>query len=132
MNVLAILHGLYLEHRDKPLSWENGGCLLWAGKCSLAITGTDPTEEIRSQFSTETEAKRLLVANGCANIGDMARRAYPEIPVSMARAGDWVVIGNEDGSEGLGVVTGSQIAVSTMHGIGLVKLTRAKSAYRVR
>jgi len=132
MNVRAIIHQVY-ERQTKPASvedfWAKGGCLAWPGQCSKAITGTDPTESFRAQFSTEAGALAFLVDQSLA---DYVAKVYPEVPVSFARSGDWALVANEDGSEGLGVVMGSQIAVSTPLGIGTVSLLRAASAYRVR
>lgn len=143
MNIRRIIHEIYQQEKSKPLSWEDGGCLRFPALVAKAITGSDPTEKIRGQFKTESEAKRLLVANGCKSLGDMAAKAYAEITVtdesgqklpapSFARAGDWAVVRNEDGSEGLGVVMGAQIAVYAPSGaIGTLPLTSATSAYRV-
>lgn len=132
MNVRRIIHEIYRQEKNKPLDWAQGGCLSFPGKVAKAITGEDPTHGIRKKFSSEAEAKKLLVKHRCRSLGDMAAKAYPEIPVAMARAGDWAVVRNEDGTEGLGVVVGSQIAVSALAGIGRVSLASAASAYRVR
>lgn len=132
MNVRRIIHEIYRLEKNKPLSWADGGCLSFPGKVAAAITGTDPTEKIRKKFSTEAEAKRLLVKHKCKSLGDMAAQAYPEIPKAMARAGDWAVVENVDGSEGLGVVVDAKIVVSTLGPMDLVPLSSATSAYRVR
>lgn len=131
MNVRRIIHEIYREEKSKPLSWAEGGCLSFPGKVAKAITGKDPTEKIRKKFSTEGEAKRLMVKHGCKTLGDVAAKAYPEIPKAMARAGDWAVVANEDGTEGMGVVVGAQIVVSTLGPMDQVPLSRATSAYRV-
>lgn len=133
MNIRKMIHELVRQ--EKPLSpdefWAAGGCLTFPGKVAKAITGIDPTEAGRAEFSTEAGARRVMVKNNCTSMADVALLAYPEIPVAQARAGDWAVVRNADGSEGLGVVMGSQIAVQTVKGMGIVPRLRASSAYRV-
>jgi hypothetical protein len=134
VNVRKIIHDLY-QQANRPVTpeefWAAGGCLAFPGKVAKAITGTDPTEWARSQFTTETEAKRRMVEHDCKSLADIAVRLYPEIPVAQARAGDWAVVQNPDGAEGLGVVMGSQIVVRTPGGLGTLALLSASSAYRV-
>lgn len=134
MNVGKIIHDLFAQ--EKPTGspeefWAAGGCLAFPGKVAMAITGRDPTEAVRGQFRSEAEATRLMAENGCASLHDVALRAFAEIPVALARPGDWAIVANEGGGEGLGVVVGSQIAVRTPISKGLVLRSRATSAYRV-
>jgi hypothetical protein len=56
---------------------------------------------------------------------------FPEIPVAMAKSGDWAFIPNEDGTETLGVVFGPQIIARTQSGVGMQPLTKASRAFRV-
>jgi hypothetical protein len=134
MNVRKVIHELYRQE-NRPVTpeefWAAGGCLAFPGKVEKAITGTDSTEWARSQFTTETEAKRRMVEHGCKGLADIAGRLKQEIPVAQARAGDWAVVRNPDETEGLGVVIGAQIVVPTPQGHGIVPLLSASSAYRV-
>lgn len=131
MNARQVIHKIFREESAKPLDWENGGCLSFPGKVAKALTGKDPTEPFRSKFSTEQDAKRFLIGKGRKSLSDLVAETYAMIPVAMARPGDWVVVVNEDGTDTLGVVTGSRVAATTAKGIGTVPLSRAKSAYRV-
>lgn len=133
MNVRKVIHELYREEKALPLDgfWQRGACGAFPGKVAKALTGTDPTEEVRALFSTETEAGRLMVSRGWASVADFAATVYPEVSVAQARPGDWAAVANPDGSKGLGVVIGSQIAVATARGLGTVELLRATNVYRV-
>ena len=133
MNARQIIHRIFREDKKKPLDWKEGGCLAFPGKVALALTGKDPTEKYRKKFSTEQEAKKYLAKQGGGrkSFADLLAKECREIPVATARAGDWALLTNPDGSETLGVVTGSRIAATTKSGIGTVPLSRAKRAYRV-
>lgn len=131
MNSRAILHEVYRRERAKPFSWDTLGCIRWPAECAIALTGVDPASTIRGKVATEDDAKRLMAENGCSSLADVAGTQFEEIPISQARDGDWAVVANADGSEGLGVVVGGVIFVSTPDGIGRIKLFSATHAFRV-
>lgn len=120
------------KHRLIPFSWNgNGHCLSFPADVALAITGKDPIAQVRGRFSSEREALELMLAHGCKSLSDIARKLFPEIPIVKARAGDWALVKNADGTEGMGVIIGHQIAVRAQAGMGIVPLTWAVAAYRV-
>lgn len=128
---LAILRE-YDKAKALPFSWGTADCLSWCADCAKAITGTDPAEKLRGRYESEASAKRVMIAEGWADMGDVARSMYAEIPVAQATSGDWAQIINEDGTETLGVVHGGMIAARTKEsGLGQVPLTSAKRAFRV-
>jgi hypothetical protein len=47
----------------RPFSWGEFDCCLFAADCAVAVCGTDPAEQYRGKYKTETGAKRLLKKN---------------------------------------------------------------------
>lgn len=130
-NPRAIIHGLYAKEKLKPFSWGKADCIHWCGDCALAITGDDPIAAIRNAYKTERGSLALMTRNGCANLDEVARKAFTVIPVALARDGDWALILNPDGTDTLGVVVGSQIISRTKEALGIMPLTAAQTAYAV-
>jgi len=132
MNRRLVIHKVYQEEQGKPLDWEDGGCLRFPGLVAKALTGRDPTEKYRGKFKSEASAKKFLSKNGRKAMASLIEEEYEPIPVAQARAGDWAIIKNEDGTDTLGVVIGSMVAAMTKEGISAtVPLDKAKIAYRV-
>ncbi|MBC3411275.1 hypothetical protein HU720_08155 [Pseudomonas sp. SWRI51] len=48
---------------ERPFSWGEFDCCLFAADCSMAICGVDPAASYRGRYTTETGAKRLLKRN---------------------------------------------------------------------
>lgn len=122
---------LYNANKRKPFAWSENDCLTWCGRCAEALTGSDPTEGLRAEYSSEASLKRGLVRHGWRDVSDAIRSLFPEIPVSKARAGDWAAVIGSEGSRGLGVVIGSRIYAQGKDGIIWLPLTNATHAFRV-
>ncbi|WP_372030072.1 hypothetical protein [Pseudomonas kurunegalensis] len=45
---------------ERPFSWGEFDCCLFAADCALAVCGVDPAEAYRGRYSSEAGAKRLL------------------------------------------------------------------------
>ncbi|NIF15624.1 hypothetical protein [Pantoea sp. Cy-639] len=45
---------------ERPFSWGEFDCCLFAADCAVAVCKTDPAELYRGRYTTETGAKRLL------------------------------------------------------------------------
>lgn len=45
---------------ERPFSWGEFDCCLFAANCAVAVCGIDPAEQYRGRYTTETGAKRLL------------------------------------------------------------------------
>lgn len=133
MNIRAIIHDLYQQEkppRSEAEFWANGACLAFPGKVLLATTGRDPLADTRAQFKTMDEALRLMAAKGVKTVADYFQDIYPQIPVAQAKAGDLCAAANPDGTDGLGIVMGAQIVVSTPRGLGVLPLLRATRVWR--
>lgn len=54
------LHDTIKAATERPFSWGEFDCCLFAADCSKAICGVDPAEKYRGKYKTETGAKRAL------------------------------------------------------------------------
>lgn len=45
---------------ERPFSWGEFDCCLFAADCAVAVCGTDPAALYRGRYTTEMGAKRLL------------------------------------------------------------------------
>lgn len=45
---------------ERPFSWGEFDCCLFAADCTVAVCGTDPAEAYRGTYKTEAGAKRAL------------------------------------------------------------------------
>lgn len=54
------LHDTIKAAIERPFSWGEYDCCLFAADCSLAVCGKDPAAEYRGKYTTEVGAKRLL------------------------------------------------------------------------
>jgi hypothetical protein len=130
-NVRRLIYEEYQRQKAIPFVWGASDCLAFAADVAKLLTGDDPAESLRDQYDTEITAKRVMVARGWHTLGDVAASMYPEIPVAMARNGDWAFVVNDDGTETLGVVCGAQLLARTKDGLGIHVLTKARRAFRV-
>lgn len=48
---------------ERPFSWGEFDCCLFAADCALAVCGTDPAQAYRGTYKTEAGAKRALKKN---------------------------------------------------------------------
>lgn len=132
MNARAVILAEFRKQRLLPFAWGSADCLSWCGYCAKALTGADPIMRLRGRYDSKIEALKVMVEEEWADLGDVAASFYPEIPTALARSGDWALLGNDDGTETLGVVVGHMICARTeARGLGQVPLTRATRAFRV-
>jgi hypothetical protein len=130
-NVRRLIFEEYQRQKTTPFAWGGADCLAFAADVAKLLTGNDPAESLRDQYENETQAKRIMVARDWRTLGDVAASMYPEIPVAMAKNGDWAFVVNDDGTETLGVVCGAQLLARTKDGLGIHVLTKAQRAFRV-
>lgn len=45
---------------ERPFSWGEFDCCLFAADCALAVCGVDPAADYRGQYDSEASAKRAL------------------------------------------------------------------------
>src|SRR4051812_1466291 len=94
----------FIASRERtPFQWGVHDCTLFAVDCAHAMTGIDHAANYRG-YSDEAGAADIIRQAGSLrqlvpdNMG-------PEIPVKMARRGDWVLI-EQGGREALAVCLG--------------------------
>ncbi|WP_299133568.1 hypothetical protein [uncultured Amaricoccus sp.] len=114
----------------RRLDFELGihDCARFAAGAVLAVTGVDPLAGV--VWRTEAGARRALGRLGVADPVDFARREFPEIAVSAARAGDLAAVSVEEGPA-LAVVYDARLFLPAARGLGHLPLTDATSAFRV-
>lgn len=114
-----------------PFGWGTNDCCLFSADCILAVTGSDPAEEFRGTYSTKQEAMRLIAKLDCRDVGDVASRYLPEMPVSLARRGDIVMMKNVNNELFLAVVVGHTAVGPTPDGMLHIHKNNALKAWRV-
>lgn len=128
---MKALIDLYNANKRKPFVWSENDCLTWCGRCAEALTGADPTIGLRAQYEGPKTLRRGMIRHGWRDVADAAGSLFPEIPVSMARTGDWAAVEGMEESRGLGVVIGSRIYAQGREGLIWLPLTNATHAFRV-
>lgn len=74
---------------NRPFEWGSWDCALWAAAAIEAMTGHDLAEDLRGQYSSETEAAEILRDIGAGNLYNLARRHLGQpIHPSAAWRGD--------------------------------------------
>ncbi|MDQ2083086.1 hypothetical protein RA307_23110 [Xanthobacteraceae bacterium Astr-EGSB] len=131
MNARRTIVEAYREWSTRPFDWNGACCLAWCGDAARRITGADPTVALRARYDSEFSCRRGMVEEGWKSIGDAAASLYVEIPVAMAKSGDWALCVDERGEEGLGVVVAAVVAIRGPSGMGQVPLLWARRAFRV-
>jgi hypothetical protein len=131
INVRRVIHEEYLRQRSIPFEWGKTDCFLFVADMALLLTGKDKSKGIRGNYDSQKGANKIMSDNEWKTLGDGAAAMFPEIPVAMAKSGDWAFIDNGDGTESLGVVFGPQIIARTQSGVGMQPLTKASRAFRV-
>lgn len=100
------------------------------GEAIGAMTGSDPADPYRGNYSTIEEGLALLQADGFEDHVAFAASLYTEIPRLQATEGDVAVV-RQGGLTGLGIVLGSTIAVASSAGIVQLPLTAASQVFQV-
>ncbi len=81
---------------ERPFSWGEFDCCLFAADCCIAVCGVDPAEKYRGKYKTERGAKGALVRNHGSL--EAAFDAYFErVEPAMAQRGDVALTDSEDG-----------------------------------
>jgi hypothetical protein len=131
MNVRRIILEAFLEARQVSFQFDQvNDCIGFAAECTRRITGSDPITILRGTYDSEISARRVMVANGWSNMGDVAAAIFPEIPMAQARSGDWAYVTFPPGSDVIGVVIGDRIACKTQTGTGQALISHATRVFR--
>ncbi len=114
---------------ERPFSWGQHDCCLFAADCAQAMCGEDFAAEFRGTYNTETGAKKALLRTG-GSLERVLARFLDEVPVKLARRGDIAVV-ESIGRRCAGVLFGGAVLVPGES--GLVRLrVKPLSTWRVR
>ncbi len=133
---LAAMRGpLLLAYlRDVRVRWTGFApgqmdCANFAHGWFLTLGGADVRARLSFEYSSLGEGKRLLAQRGFACLGDLAASVMPEIAVADAVLGDIALV-EVDGDLALGILSGSQVHVLTLNGLGAISASYARRGFR--
>jgi hypothetical protein len=117
------------ERAAMPFAWGANDCCLFAADAVLALTGTDPAEQLRGTYSAALGAARVLEEHG--GVAALATAALgPTLPPALAGVGDVVLI-ETGGREALAICNGTSVIGAGERGTVSYGIGAAKSAWRV-
>ena len=85
--------------RDKPFKWGVHDCCIFAADCVLAISGKDPMEGLRGQYSDRRSALEILNEHGGPDAlfdARLKRIGAQEIMPAYAQRGDVISMAQEN------------------------------------
>ncbi|MGP9796210.1 DUF6950 family protein [Halomonas sp. 86] len=113
------LHATIKAASERPFSWGEFDCCLFAADCCVAICGIDPAAEYRGRYTSEMGAKRVL-SNTHGSLEAAWDACFERVPVKMAQRGD-VVLFDSDFGRCVGVVWANAIWAVTESGVHRVR-----------
>lgn len=99
---------------QKPFSWGEHDCCLFAADCVIALCDFDPCEKVRGRYKTRTGAMRVLKTE-FGDIESALSNHFLEIPVNQVIRGDIVMFDGDDGKT-LGVIWANKVWAVTESG----------------
>ncbi|HHR6140381.1 TPA: DUF6950 family protein [Providencia alcalifaciens] len=99
---------------QKPFSWGQHDCCLFAADCAVAVCGIDIAEKARGRYKTKAGAMRVLKSE----FGDLESGLsdfFAEIDPEKATRGDIVMFNGDDGKT-LGVMWANKVWAVTESG----------------
>jgi len=134
--------GLMQDRAEMLLHYLRGVRLRWGGfrpgKVDCAnfahgwyklVTGRDIRERLGIDYASLDEGKRLLAAQGYADLGDLAASLMPEVPARAAVLGDIAAI-RVEGEYALGIIGGPQVHVLTLSGLSALSACNVDRVFR--
>lgn len=112
----------------RPFTWGLHDCCTFAAACVDAITGSDHLA--RLDYEDERAAKRVIACHGGLVEAVSAHLGHPVEGWAHARRGDVCVVPTEQG-DGLGVCTGTHVAVAAERGLARYPLHLARLVWRI-
>ncbi|EAQ6244267.1 hypothetical protein A4I13_23280 [Salmonella enterica] len=114
---------------ERPFSWGQHDCCLFAADCAEAMTGENFATGWRGTYGSETGAKKAILRGG-GSLEKVFARYLDEVPVKLAQRGDIAIVENS-GARCAGVVYSGVVWVPGEN--GLVRLrVKPLSVWRVR
>ena len=122
----------YLKERaDRPFEWGVNDCCIFAADWVRLVTGRDPAQALRGEYSDETGASQLIERGGgvARMVTEALGLALPT--VATAQRGDVVLFESGNGPA-LGICVGEKFAaVRPVGGVGYFSMRHAVTAWRV-
>lgn len=114
---------------ERPFSWGQHDCCLFAADCAEAMTGDNFSAGWRGTYDSETGAKKAILRGG-GSLEKVLARYLDEVPVKLAQRGDIAVVENA-GSRCAGVVCSGAVWVPGENGLVGLRV-KPLSVWRVR
>ena len=94
------------DHLNKPFTWGDNDCCLFACTAVQILTGIDPAESWRGKYTSREAALHLAQVRGCNTVYDIAKSmaaqyGFEEIMPGFASRGD-IVCHTSTNPNGLG------------------------------
>ena len=117
---------------ERPFSWGEHDCALFACNVVNAMTGTDPAREFRGKYATKTGAARMIAGYG--GLSQLAawiaeEHGCEEINPAMAQRGDVLLVDIGVDGVALGVCAGGRAAVPALSGVWFVPMKQVVRAW---
>lgn len=125
------LHDTAQAWRFVPFVWGRSDCLSLCIACERAMTGRSRFDGLPA-YDSEAGAARGLVGLGFGSVAQLVASRREEVPVALAKRGDWVMresIGALPGA--FGVVLGDVAAHMSLAGLILLPTLGALRAWQV-
>jgi hypothetical protein len=118
------------KNRAKAFVWGEHDCVLWAANALIAITGHDPAEEFRGQYSTALGAARILEQAGGMEALVSKQLEREPVPAAFANVGDILLVMQEDRPM-LAVCNGETMFAPGLEGLVSLPTLSAVKAWKV-
>jgi len=79
-------------HGEAVFAWGECDCALFAGGAVSAMTGIDPSAEVRGRYKTALGSVRVLRRLGFDHLEDFVGHLFAEVPPCSAHRGDLVMV----------------------------------------
>ena len=105
--------------QERPFSWGEFDCCLFAADCTAAICGVDPAENYRGKYKTETGAKRQLKKQH-GSLEAAWDTHFARVPLTFIQRGD-VVLYDAPGGRSMAVFWAGDYWATTEDGVARVE-----------
>ncbi|WP_442322110.1 DUF6950 family protein [Cernens ardua] len=117
----ADLHTYLSSHLDTPFQWGTFDCCIFAAGICMSICGVDPMKPYYGRYSTEYEAKRLILKEP-GSLEAVWDACFTRINPLNAQRGDIVAFRGPQGLS-MGVVWANSIFATSDSGITRINVT---------
>jgi hypothetical protein len=129
---MTLLEQFIQQYRNKPFSWGQLDCCLFAANWIAMNSDDDMAASFRGRYKTALGAKRLLAKNGFKNVNAVAQAYLGEsiAPLLLLR-GDIALVSPPRSEPALGIVAGHGVWVMTYEGVMLVPMRLVTNGWRL-